>query len=146
MGNRAVIHALESIANEPIRRPLFNDLFLTAPDIDAGVFKELAKSLPKTANHTTLYASSKDIALQASGKFHQYVRAGDTNDITVVPYVDTIDAAAVDTDLVGHFYYSDNRSILGDMFAVMDQYKRPGQRFGMRPNSRTSPTYWLFRP
>jgi len=93
MGNRALTKALSSIAEERPEFPhIFKQVFLAAPDIDAGVFKQLAESFPKAASQVTLYASSNDKALLASKKFHDFPRAGDTATfVTVVPRVDTID-------------------------------------------------------
>jgi esterase/lipase superfamily enzyme len=147
MGNRALTAALSSIAKEHSGvAPLFSQVFLAAPDIDVGVFKQLAATFPMPANHVTLYASSKDEALKASKKFHQDRRAGDSSILLVVPNVDTIDATAVDTGFLGHSYYGDNRSVLTDIFSVMKQYDPPDKRFGMRPNRPRNPTYWIFSP
>jgi len=148
MGNRALTTALSSIAAEHAGVPrMFKQVFLAAPDVDVGVFKQLAKTFPTPTDHVTLYASSKDEALIASKKFHKGLRAGDTGPpITVVPRVDTIDATAVDTGLLGHSYYGENRSILTDIFYTMWKYDPPEKRFGMRPNKPQNPTYWIFRP
>jgi esterase/lipase superfamily enzyme len=147
MGNRALTASLKQIATEHGLPPMFKQVFLAAPDIDIGVFKQLAEVFPNAADHVTLYASSKDEALVASKKFHKYPRAGDTGTmIAVVPHVDTIDATSVDTGLLGHSYYGDNRSILTDIFYTIRKYETPDKRFGMRPNDAQHPTYWLFRP
>jgi esterase/lipase superfamily enzyme len=149
MGNRALVGALSSIATEHAGTipPMFKQVFLAAPDIDVGVFMQLAKTFPTSADHVTLYASSKDKALIASKKFHKDRRVGDAAaPIVVVPKVDTIDATAVDTGFLGHSYYGDNRSILTDIFYVIRKYDPPGKRFGMQPNKPQGSTYWLFRP
>jgi esterase/lipase superfamily enzyme len=146
MGNRALTAALSSIAKEhPRVLPMFKQVFLAAPDIDVGVFKQLAATFPLSADHVTLYASSTDKALIASKKFHQGSRAGDSLVPVVITKVDTVDATAVDTGL-GHSYYGDNRSILTDIFSVMQRYDSPAKRFGMQPNNPKNPTYWKFRP
>ncbi len=148
MGNRALAAALNAIAAEHHSiPPLFKQVFLAAPDIDAGVFRQLAQAFPSAAGHVTLYASSRDEALIASQKFNKNPRAGDTGKvITVVPGVDTIDATAVDTGLVGHSYYGDNRSILSDIFYVMQKGDPPDKRFGMHIIKRSGLNYWVFRP
>jgi len=106
----------------------------------------LADTFPSAAGDVTLYASSKDEAIAASERFHQYPRAGDSKVITVVPRVDTIDASAVDTGLLGHAYYGDNRSILSDIHSVMRTGDPPNKRFGMYPLPSAQPKYWAFRP
>jgi esterase/lipase superfamily enzyme len=147
MGNRALTASLSSIAKErPAVASMFSQVFLAAPDIDVGLFKQLAATFPTPAGHVTLYASSKDEALKASRKFHQGRRAGDAGDLVVVPNVDTIDATAVDTEFLGHSYYGDKRSLLTDIFSVMKRYDPPDKRFGMRPNRPKNATYWIFSP
>ena len=45
-----------------------------------------------------------------------YRRAGDSgDDITLFKGIDTIDVSSVDTNLIGHFYYGDNRSVLSEL-------------------------------
>jgi esterase/lipase superfamily enzyme len=148
MGNRAVTLALNAIATERADSPpMFKQVFLAAPDIDVGVFKQLAAKFPSAADRVTLYASSKDEALIASKKFHKNPRAGDTRTvITIVPRVDTIDATAVDTGLWGHSYYGDNRSILTDIFYAIREANPPDKRFGMQRAKSYGLTYWVFRP
>jgi esterase/lipase superfamily enzyme/outer membrane protein OmpA-like peptidoglycan-associated protein len=149
MGNRALTKALVSMAAKHSKNisPMFREVFLAAPDIDAGVFRQLAQSFPPLADRITLYASSKDEALRVSRRFHQNPRAGDSGlAITVVPRVDTIDATAVDTGLLGHSYYGDNRSILSDMFSLIRTGDPPEKRFGMQSAHLKQMTYWAFRP
>lgn len=149
MGNRALLNALASI----VRRrgdpagPLFNQIVLTAPDIDAGVFKNLALAVQKGAERTTLYASSNDVALNASKKIHGYPRAGEAGpNLTVVDGIDTVDVSAVDTSLIGHGYYADNRSVITDLFELLGLRKPPRDRFHLRERKRDGLTYWEFRP
>ena len=147
MGNRALTRALTSIAaSKPAVMPLFKQVILAAPDIDVGVFKQLAAIFPPSATRVTLYASSHDKALEASGSIHGYLRAGDSSSICVVPAIDTIDASAVDTSLMGHAYYGDNRSIISDMFYLLQNGAPPDQRFGMHPAKSQEATYWSFKP
>jgi esterase/lipase superfamily enzyme len=88
MGNRALTRALEQLAAvmaDPAA-PNFSEVILTAPDIDAEVFRQVAASFRGAARRVTLYASAKDRALRASHKFHGYPRAGDGGEnIVVVP-------------------------------------------------------------
>jgi esterase/lipase superfamily enzyme/lipid-binding SYLF domain-containing protein len=148
MGARALTAALDSIVNDHSVKPhMFREVFLAAPDIDAGVFNQLAQKFPSAADRVTLYASSKDEALSQSKGIHGERRAGDTDGgVTVVPGVDTIDATAVDTSFIGHSYYAENRSILADIFYLMDRDIPPSRRFGMKPNNRRNATYWIFKP
>lgn len=147
MGNRALTRALAAIAaNHAGALPMFKHVFLAAPDIDVGVFRQLAATFPSSAERVTLYASSKDQAIVTSEKIHQFDRVGDSTHICVVPRVDTIDATAVDTGLIGHAYYGDKRSILADIFQAMRTGLPPDQRFGMHATVLQQTKYWVFNP
>jgi esterase/lipase superfamily enzyme len=150
MGNRALTNALKEIALDQQRReslPMFREVVLAAPDIDADVFKALAGEIKAAAGRLTLYASSKDAALIVSKGFHGYPRAGDSGgEIVVLPGVDTIDVSAVDTGLLGHSYYGDNTSVLSDLFHLLKEDKPPDQRFGMTAEQNGDGRYWIFNP
>ena len=68
MGNRALTSALRELALElKADCPRFHEVVLTAPDIDADVFRrDLAPAIVGVADRVTLYASSNDEALIAS--------------------------------------------------------------------------------
>lgn len=148
MGNRALTRVLEQLAAimaDPAA-PSFSEVILTAPDIDADVFRQVAAAFRQAARRVTLYASERDRALLASHKVHGYPRAGDGGpNVVVVPGIDTIDASAVDTDLVGHFYYGDNRSVLSDVFYVLRGHL-PRERSMLRDRSSARGSYWAFVP
>ena len=95
----------------------------------------------------TLYASARDRALQLSKRLHNFPRAGDLRDlVTIVDGMDTIDATAVDTDLLGHSYYADNRTVISDLFQLLRYGASPSERFGMHPMSAPGGRYWRFAP
>jgi esterase/lipase superfamily enzyme/nucleoid DNA-binding protein len=148
MGNRALINALNMIVQSAVAPKLhFSQLILTAPDIDADLFIRIAELIRTTAERITLYASNHDKALAASKKLNgSYPRAGDASQsVVVVQGVDTIDASAVDTNLIGHFYYAENRSVLSDIFNLLRDGSPPEKRFGIRPVA-TVPASWRFAP
>lgn len=147
MGNRILANALKEIALTAPQNelPLVQEVILTAPDIDAGVFRQIAGEIQKAAKRVTLYASSNDKALEASKKIHGGPRAGDSGEgIVVVPGVDTIDASAVDTSFIGHSYYGDNRTVLSDIFHLLLDGFPPDKRFGLRQKSLLNSVYWAF--
>lgn len=147
MGNRALTRALQAMASEsqPGQMRPFRQVILAAPDIDAGVFQQLAQAIQKTCVKVTLYASSGDNALYVSRKFHQYARAGQTRpQVVVAPGIDTIDASALDTGFLGHSYFAENTSILSDITRLFRFGKPPGERCGMAPNPQANPLYWVF--
>jgi esterase/lipase superfamily enzyme len=147
MGNRALTNALRSLASD-LRPsvPLFHELVLTAPDIDAEIFKrDIAPVMTQVAHHVTLYASSTDEALLASKTIHGSPRAGDTGtELVVVPGMDTIDVSAVDTGLVGHSYYGSSDSVLADLYWIFATDSPPDKRYWLQPASRDGQTYWVF--
>jgi len=147
MGNRALTRALAAIATKHAGvPPMFKQVFLAAPDIDVGVFKQLAVVFPSAATRVTLYASSKDKAIITSERIHQFDRVGDSNHICAVPGVDTIDASAVDTGLIGHAYFGDKTSILSDMVNAMQTDSPASGRAGMHAMLLQQMTYWEYLP
>lgn len=147
MGNRALTAALQSLAYEMRDRlPLFHEVVLTAPDIDAEVFqRDIVPAIIPTARRITLYASSNDEALKLSKQIHGYRRAGDAGDtLLVVPGIDTVDVSAVDTSLIGHAYYGDNRSVLADLWDLIRESKPPQLRRWLRPVWFGQFVYWVF--
>jgi esterase/lipase superfamily enzyme len=147
MGNRALVNALAQLAASPAAsQPHFNQVVLTAPDIDASIFRTLAVRFQPLVARATLYASSKDEALVASKTYQGYQRAGDTEpSVVIVPGMDTIDVSNVDSNLIGHFYYGDNRSVISDLKNVLDGMA-VGLRSTLRPVSAGNGSYWTFKP
>jgi esterase/lipase superfamily enzyme len=149
MGNRALFNAIRSSwsnVNFPIPNNL-RQVVLAAPDIDSGVFRNAVNELTGKAQRITLYASSKDRALKMSKIINGYPRAGDSggNIVVLQNTIDTIDATEVDTNLIGHSYYGDNRSILSDVFNLFKS-DSPPPRFGMANAENNGASYWVFRP
>ncbi len=148
MGNRGLVRALETVlAQKPSLRERLSEVILTAPDIDAEVFKrDMVPALVASGLSVTLYASSRDKALAASKKIHGYPRAGESGDsLVVVPGLETIDATEVDTNIVGHGYYAETRSVLADMYSLVRNGERPDHRFGLRRVDTASGRYWTFK-
>ena len=131
MGNRALAAALQEIAWKMAAHPAppsFAEVILTAPDIDAEVFRGLAQAMRPTARRMTLYASGRDRALKVSHGIHGYGRAGDVEpEIVVVDGLDSIDASAVDTGLLGHSYFADQRSVISDIFYLRARRAAAGE-------------------
>lgn len=145
MGNRALVNALSRMPPPATRR--FNQVVLTAPDIDAQTFVQLAAQVVRNGERTTLYASASDKALMISRQLSAYPRAGDTGPGTViVPGIDTVDVTAVDSNFVGHFYYGDNRSVISDIFLLFTQGLPPVGRPTLRPAGVAPKQFWRFVP
>ena len=148
MGNRALTSALRDLSFlDDQTRPKFHEVVLTAPDIDADLFKnDIAPAIVKTAGRVTLYASSNDKALVYSKQVHGYPRAGDSgNSLLVIPGIDTIDVSAVDTSLLGHSYYGSNDTVLADLFDLLHGGKKPDERKWLRAEAFGALKYWVFQ-
>ena len=125
-----------------------SEVILTAPDIDAGIFRQMADQFRKAAQRVTLYASANDRALHLSKKYQgNFVRVGDcSTELFVFPGIDSIDVSAVDSNLVGHFYYGDNKSVLSDVFYLLKNRTPADERFGLIERLRGGQRCWVFRP
>jgi esterase/lipase superfamily enzyme len=148
MGNRALTRAIASLLTDkpPLRNKL-KEVILTAPDIDADVFKrDIAPALTATGRSITLYSSSEDAALAASKTIHGYPRAGDSGQgLVVLSGIETIDATGVDTSFLGHSYFAETESVLSDMLRLIRNGQRADQRLGLHPIDLPAGRYWKFK-
>ncbi|HEV2578820.1 MAG TPA: alpha/beta hydrolase [Acidobacteriaceae bacterium] len=142
MGSRALLSVLQELSGGP----KFEQLILAAPDVDAGIFRQLALQLPALSNRVTLYASSTDKALALSKRIHEYARAGEAGEnILVLKGLDTIDASTVDTDFLGHSTFAQERTLLTDIFNLITHGHEPASRFGLTRKPHNGGYYWSFR-
>jgi esterase/lipase superfamily enzyme len=146
MGNRALIKILEFLARAS-GSPIFNQIVLTAPDIDKDEFLQLALKFQGSADRITLYASSNDKAIKASKYIHSYPRAGESgDDIVITNGIDTIDASSVDTSFLGHSYFAEKHTVLSDLFYLIGEGKPPKERYGLESHASAKGGYWAFKP
>lgn len=149
MGNRALTRAyIDAVNSMPSLGDKIKEVILAAPDIDADVFRrDIAPALAETGRPVTLYASSQDIPLKASRAVHGgHPRAGDSGDhLIVMPGIETIDATDVETSFLGHSYYADERSVLSDMFYIINLGLRANERSGLNELNGPKGLYWAFR-
>lgn len=153
MGSRALARAFLSLKSELSRKQLrlFREIILAAPDIDADVFRDqIAPELITMPTVTTLYASSRDHALQYSKKRNGAPRAGDSGvGLVVLDGIETIDATNADTNLfwgLRHSYVADSKDLLSDLFYLIEHRLRARERHNLE--SITVPpatSYWRFR-
>lgn len=145
MGSRALTAAVKDLfAETPEIKTKIREIILAAPDIDADVFKtQIAPTFAGEQSLVTLYASSKDLALTLSKTFNGYPRAGDSgSSIVVVPGIDTIEASDVETDFLGHSYFMQSTSIIGDIFHIIGENVPPDQRPHLKSVTDASGSYW----
>ncbi len=150
MGNRAMTNALKILHQESdeIDGPLFNEILLAAPDIDVEVFRQISDAVIGMGAGTTLYASANDKALGASRRLRKdLTRLGDTRDgVTVIRNMESVDASLVSSDFLGHGYFADSRTVLGDIDLLIDTGLRAEER-GLRPQQNSAgQTYWRVQP
>ena len=111
MGNRVLAGALDQLSVQVSLgdSPRINQVILTAPDIDADIFRDdIAPRIKPSADRITIYASSNDRALKASRILHGNSRLGLSGShlgiISLKHGIDIVDASEVDTSLFGHSY------------------------------------------
>lgn len=150
MGNRALTDALELFALRNQGKPAaFDQVLFTAPDLDAGLFAEMARTIRPTAKRLTLYTSDKDWALAVSRQLHgDAQRAGQAGDNILVSTVfDTVDMTMIGEDVLAHSYFANSVSALSDIFSLFWRDVPPSQRCGM--TERQGPNgarYWHYEP
>jgi esterase/lipase superfamily enzyme len=147
LGNRGLLRSLHAMAQSAARSSKipFGQIFLAAPDVDVGVFRNLARAYTALAQRTTLYVSTKDQALASSGKLSDYPRAGYVPPITIIPGIDTIEVSEVDISLLGHGYFAEARDLLNDIYVQIWQ-GQPPPRFGLEPTlTADGRQYWRIR-
>jgi esterase/lipase superfamily enzyme len=144
MGNRALTGAVKQLfAEHPELKGRFTEIILTAPDIDADIFKrDIAPALAAGCDKITLYVSDGDKALLASKKVHGYPRAGDSAEgIVVVPGIETVDASGLDTSFLEHSYFAESGTVLQDIRKLVREQLRAAQR-GLQHLSAAGRDYW----
>jgi esterase/lipase superfamily enzyme len=134
LGNRVLSRAMERIDLDPTitPKPVFSQVILAAPDMDADVFREqLAPRMLRLARGITLYGSNDDRAILASKKAHQIERAGEGGEnLPLVPGIDSIDVTGMDATFLAHSYIG-AVSVLGDVAQIFCEGKKSNQRFGL---------------
>ncbi len=139
MGNRGLLRAIQRImaqasATSGVR---FGQVFLAAPDLDTGLFRDLAALCPRISERTTLYVSARDRAMEISHWLHQFDRVGYTPPVTVVDGVDTIEVSGLDLSILGHAYFAEAHGVLYDMHQLLSANADPDSR--LRLQARQAP-------
>jgi esterase/lipase superfamily enzyme len=151
MGNRALLRSLHQLLSRVADQTgiQFGQIFLAAPDVDAGLFRNLADVYKRVSLRTTMYVSAKDKALASSGYLHDYPRAGFTPPVTVISGIDTVEATNIDLSFLGHGYFADARPVLNDIFHLIQHDTPPDKRFSLNARARRHDVegdlcYWAF--
>ena len=136
MGNRGVLRAVDRMAQQARRRSKkkrFGQVILAAADVDADLFRQRCAAYVQLARRTTLYVSTRDLAVEASHWLYDFPRVGLMPPVLVAPGIDTVNVANVDLTRLGHGYVAGARSVLQDMHDLIARGAPPLQRFGLRP-------------
>lgn len=148
MGTRLLSRVVADLIQEnPIFKKKLKEIILTAPDINAKIFKdELVPKFRAQQKTITLYASTEDIALKASRKIHGFSRAGESgNNIVITNGVETIDASGMDTGFLKHSYFGESRTVINDIHNLISFGKRPDKRMDLLKEKSKEGDYWKFR-
>lgn len=153
MGSRVLMRAIAGLIHEnPERAKRLTAIMLAAPDIDVGIFQRDIAPVVATIGRvpTTIYASSKDLALDLSEELHQYRRLGESGDnLVIVKGIDTIDASAIDHDgVIGHSYFATERAMIDDLHEILFAGLPADNRSGLVKMTKDhgSSVYWAFKP
>lgn len=149
MGNRALTRAFGELSGEigPGVNQRFREVILTAPDIDADIFKrDIAPKMIDSGSRITIYASSNDKALQLSRDFHGYPRAGDSGkNLVILPGIETIDVTDINTTFLGHSYFSETPSVISDLFYIINYQQPASSRKGLVMVNSSLGIYWKLK-
>ena len=155
MGNLALLTALQGLTKfQGDSSPLIDQLVLAAPDVDRDWFQQVAVSVVPFAHNVTLFASSRDRAMQAARKFRAGApRAGDVteNGPVIAPGVETLDISAADTSVfsIGHNEYAENREMLidiGKLFTEGAAVHPPDKRQIYKVEHEGDSIFWRYAP
>ena len=128
MGNRLATLGMEKLPKQLAKGKLGQVIF-ASPDVDRGVFAQRAAKFADKAERYTLYINESDLALELSQLIHGFARAGERdNNPLIVEDVDTIDATNIDGSFLGHSFYQRDRTVLGDIVALISQNLAPMSR------------------
>jgi esterase/lipase superfamily enzyme len=144
MGNELLVKALDGLGRQPEIKPLFDNVIMAAPDVDAQPFAaQNWAGIRDAAKRFTLYASSDDWALKVSRDLNNFARLGEAGGtLVVIPGLDTIDASGIDTNELGHNYYH-CKKLMDDLQLLMAKGWAPLER-KLRNRQKGDLGYWAF--
>lgn len=125
MGNILLTKTIIALTDEKeFPNSIVKEIILAAPDINKEIFlNEIAPKIiikDSKSPRFTLYASSKDKALIVSKKLSDFQRIGEGGkSLIVLKGIDSIDASKVDTNLLGHGYFSEASSVIVDIYYTL---------------------------
>ena len=147
MGNRILARALFMDKLSAAEQARLGQIVFAAPDVNRLIFDQQDVVADIKPTRVTLYASDHDQALALSKLFHGFSRLGDARpDIDLQSGMDSVDASAVDTSLLGHSYIGTSRSVLVDLAALISYNTEPDKRVGVLKAGKPSKQWWVLNP
>lgn len=130
MGNRGLLRAMHRATTQAALRSgtRFGQIFLSAPDVDANLFRQLASVYPMVAERTTLYVADQDKAIAALEWLTEEGRAGGAPPVLVLPGIDTVRVHGTSLFRLGHSYFAEEPAVLRDIRAQLQWREPPEQR------------------
>jgi len=139
LGTRGVFLALVQLArrhHESI--PLINQLILTAPDIDAGIFQQYLAAIRPLTKNLSLYVSENDKPLVLSEEVHGYPRLGQPgahlDDLDGIEIIDISDVGV--RSFSGHLYHLYHDSVMQDLDLLLNHGLPASQRHTLAASAK----------
>ncbi|KAA5534929.1 alpha/beta hydrolase [Taibaiella lutea] len=149
MGSVVLSKALLKLKKQNLFPSAINQIILAAPDIDRDLFINHIMPEIQSPQHLTLYVSKNDWAMKLSRFIrHSYNRLGEAGEeMAIIEGVDTIDASGVETDLIGHSYFSQKESLINDIHMTFLGHKPPQRRLDQKQLviRNEHKIYWTFK-
>lgn len=140
MGNQFMLSALERAQREIADNDTKTEIVFASPDVDSSDFKAAVSAIAGGSKRQTLYASTRDRALQLSARIQSYQRAGDASVPVIVSGLETIDTTSASNGLIGHIDFAG--TALDDFRALSWFHLPPEKRRLLGPATHGGETYW----
>ena len=130
MGNRGLLRAMHRATTQAALRSgtRFGQIFLSAPDVNASLFRQLASVYPQVAERTTLYVADQDKAIAALEWMTEDVRVGAAPPVLILPGIDTVRVRGSSLFQLGHSYFAEEPDVLRDIRAQLYFKESPARR------------------
>lgn len=146
MGCRCLLGAFEVLSGQrPTVLKMINQVILAAADVDAAAMVHLGKHAINNCVRTTSYVSDKDKALMVSEWLHDYPRVGVMPPTFVLDGMDTIIVNNLALGDFSHGYVGTSRTILNDIFALLQSNAPPISRFSIARHEVADATCWRLK-
>jgi esterase/lipase superfamily enzyme len=146
MGCRCLVGAIEVLAARKSKSlNSIHQMILAAADVNQVAMKSQLKSLSSKFGRITAYASDSDQALKVSGWLHSFPRVGLAPPTFVLSGVDTVVINDQDLGDFSHGYLGSSRTVLGDVFYLLQHNLTPKDRHSLQEVSDSSGIYWRIK-